>query len=167
MKILVTLAFAFLLSLGVISAEEIDFESRDYLVVHAAGFLVAHKPVVSGDILRFSPQQLLDSKPALIWFEERETTGGKKRKVVLPLAEGNFKLERTYKNEFSKFNCYMFLSEGEGMKIRFDVNYDSNMFITIESKGIVSGVISLQKITKEANKAEMATPRKPSDQIGS
>ncbi|MGJ8654657.1 MAG: hypothetical protein ACSHX8_15460 [Opitutaceae bacterium] len=141
------------------SAEEIDFESRTYRVIHASGHFGTYGAINLGDTFIFNPKKLMHSKPSVVYFSEDRVVEGQPNMAYLSLVEGSFKLENRYINKYVNSECYMFLSEDRMMKVRFDVNFDRYMFINVEFNGIISGMVALVNVV-EAGEQEAAGERK-------
>jgi hypothetical protein len=139
---------------NLVDAEEIDFESRKYKIVHSSGFFSTFGIPDEGYILEFNPRKLMSSKPSAIHFEER--------KAYLNLTRGNFELLKTNTNQFAKFKSYSFISKGELGEIRFNVIYDRSMIITYESEGIIVGVVVLDTVNE---KIEQDSTKHPATQL--
>ena len=127
------------------AAEEIDFESRKYKVIHSSGYFGTHGYIAPADTLEFRPKELIESKPGrldLIKSENRIELGS----PYLILSEGDFRLIVTDTNKFSEYKSYSFVSERKKSKIRFDVTLDKGMIITYERDAIIVGVVVLDLI---------------------
>lgn len=150
------LKIAFLLTIvqvsNFVSAEEIDFESRQYKVVHASGSFGTFGHIEQGDLLIFNPRKLMTSKPGFIDFEKCEVTKIETEHIraYLDLTEGNFELVTTNINKHAKFRSYSFVSKNDSHKTRFDVIFDDSMIITYEVKGIIFGVVVLDRVKEES-----------------
>lgn len=156
MKILkLTFLLTIILASTLLSAEEIDFASRKYKVVHSSVTFGTFGHILQGYILEFNPRKLMASKPRNLYFT---TTEGTQVPAYLGLAEGNFQLMKTDKNEYAKFKCYSFMSQDDLEKIRFDVISDKRMIITYESSGIIHGVVALDIVRVESEQGGSGQP---------